>query len=239
MIRRVGMRLILSGAMFLTACGGGGSSTPVETPPAATDPDPVVTVDDDGNTSFDATTLAAQLEALPLGELTQEETDGLLLMREEEKLARDVYLALYDIHGLNIFNNISSSEQTHTDAVLALLERYRLADPVGENATGVFENVDLQQLHDALVAQGTNSLLEAFYVGAEIEELDIADIETLKAQVVDNEDIVLVYDNLLKGSRNHLRSFHRQIESNSGSYTPSHITQEQYDEIVNSDMERG
>ena len=81
MIGRLGLGLILSGAMFLTACGGGGSSTPVVTPPAATDPDPVVTVDEDGNTSFDATTLAAQLEALPLGELTQEETDGLLLMR--------------------------------------------------------------------------------------------------------------------------------------------------------------
>ena len=239
MMRQLGLGLILSGAMLLTACGGGGSSTPAVTPPVATDPDPVVTVDEDGNTSFDATTLAAQLEALPLGELTQEETDGLLLMREEEKLARDVYLALYDIHGLNIFNNISSSEQTHTDAVLALLERYSLADPVGENATGVFENVDLQQLHDALVAQGTNSLLEALYVGAEIEELDIADIENLKLQVVDNDDIILVYDNLLKGSRNHLRSFHRQIESNGGSYTPSHITQAQYDEIVNSDMERG
>ncbi|MDG0979653.1 MAG: DUF2202 domain-containing protein, partial [Halieaceae bacterium] len=92
---------------------------------------------------------------------------------------------------------------------------------------------------DALVAQGTNSLLEALYVGAEIEELDIADIENLKLQVVDNDDIILVYDNLLKGSRNHLRSFHRQVESNGGSYTPSHITQEQYDEIVNSDMERG
>lgn len=239
MIRRLGLGLILSGAMFLTACGGGGSSAPVVTPPAATDPAPVVTVDDDGNTSFDATTLAAQLDALPLGELTLEETDGLLLMREEEKLARDVYLALYDIHGLNIFNNISSSEQTHTEAVLTLLERYSLADPVGENTIGVFENVDLQQLHDALVAQGTNSLLEALYVGAEIEELDIADIENLKLQVVDNDDIILVNDNLLKGSRNHLRSFHRQVESNGGSYTPSHITQEQYDEIVNSDMERG
>ncbi len=239
MIRRLGLGFILSGAMFLTACGGGRSSAPVVTPPAATDPDPVVTVDDDGNTSFDATTLAAQLDALPLGELTLEETDGLLLMREEEKLARDVYLALYDIHGLNIFNNISSSEQTHTEAVLTLLERYSLADPVGENTIGVFENVDLQQLHDALVAQGTNSLLEALYVGAEIEELDIADIENLKLQVVDNDDIILVYDNLLKGSRNHLRSFHRQVESNGGSYTPSHIAQEQYDEIVNSDMERG
>lgn len=239
MIRRVGLGLVLSGAMFLTACGGGGSSTPAVNPPAATDPDPVVTVDADGNTSFDSTTLAAQLDAMSLDELNQEETDGLLLMREEEKLARDVYLALYEIHGLNIFNNISSSEQTHTDAVLALLERYSLTDPVGENATGVFENVDLQQLHDALVAQGTNSLLDALYVGAEIEELDIADIENLKLQVVDNDDIILVYGNLLKGSRNHLRSFYRQIESNGGTYTPTHITQTQFDEIVNSDMERG
>lgn len=238
MMKKVGVYFIFAG-MLLTACGGGGSSAPVVTPPAATDPDPVVTVDADGNTSFDSTTLAAQLDAMSLGELNQEETDGLLLMREEEKLARDVYLALYEIHGLTIFNNISSSEQTHTDAVLALLDRYSLTDPVGENAIGMFENVDLQQLHDALVARGTNSLLDALFVGAEIEELDIADIENLKLQVLGNDDIVLVYDNLLKGSRNHLRSFYRQIESNGGTYTPTHISQTQFDEIVNGDMERG
>lgn len=89
MMEKLGISLLFAIAMSLTACGGGGSSTPVVTSPAATDPDPVVTVDADGNTSFDSTTLAAQLDAMALGELNQEETDGLLLMREEEKLARE------------------------------------------------------------------------------------------------------------------------------------------------------
>jgi len=234
--------LALIATLILTACSGGGSSSPASDPVAA-DPadttDPVITVDEDGNTQFDSTALGQQLDALALGELSDAETSGLLLMREEEKLARDVYSALYDIHGLNIFTNIASSEQTHTDAVKALLDRYELVDPVGDSGAGVFENTDLQSLYDYLTALGSSSLLDALYVGAQIEELDIADIESLKAELVENDDIILVYDNLLKGSRNHLRSFHRQIESNGGSYTPQHINQEQYDDIVNSDMERG
>ncbi|MDP2030099.1 MAG: DUF2202 domain-containing protein [Thiobacillus sp.] len=59
------------------------------------------------------------IESLPGGK-----TD-LLFMREEEKLARDVYLTLYETWGLAVFSNIASSEQSHMDALLKLLRTYR------------------------------------------------------------------------------------------------------------------
>lgn len=240
--------------MLLTACGGGSSdATPVDAAAPSTDagitesdsstdaPDSeiVVSVDEDGTTIVDPSALALALEQLPVGEITDLELEGLLLMREEEKLAGDVYAALYDLHALNVFDNISASEQTHTAAMLTLLQRYAIDDPVADNPPGVFTNPDMQVLYDALVSLGTPSLMDALFVGAKIEELDIADIERLKLDVEANDDIVLVYDNLLMGSRNHLRAFNKQITNNGWTYTPEYITQAQYDDIVNSDMERG
>ena len=56
--------------------------------------------------------------------LSATEKESLLYMREEEKLARDVYNAFYDRYGLRVFSNIATSEQAHMDAVLTLLNRY-------------------------------------------------------------------------------------------------------------------
>ncbi len=63
--------------------------------------------------------------------LSQEEIDDLVYLREEEKLARDVYLHLYNTWGQWIFENIAASEQQHMDAVKTLLDRYGIHDPVG------------------------------------------------------------------------------------------------------------
>ena len=54
--------------------------------------------------------------------ISDEEATGLIFMREEEKLARDVYLTLYDVWETAVFDNIASSEQTHMDAVLMLID---------------------------------------------------------------------------------------------------------------------
>jgi hypothetical protein len=201
--------------------------------------DAIVNVDESGNTQVDASSLASQLADLPMGELTDEEEAGLLLMREEEKLARDVYNKLFELHAKKIFENIANSEQTHTDAVKALLERYDIIDPLAEDVAGQFNNIDLQMIYDQLVALGTPSLLDALRVGATVEELDIFDIARLQEQLVNNDDIDLVYENLLKGSRNHLRSFYKQIQNENADYEPVYISQEEFDAIVNSEMERG
>lgn len=125
------------------------------------------------NGNINAANLQAQITSLPTEPLNSAELTSLSVMREEEKLARDVYITLYNKWGVNIFTNISHSEQTHMDAILMLLSKYSLTDPVGNNAVGVFNNVTLQNLYNQLVAQGNTSVLDAYKVGATIEDLDI------------------------------------------------------------------
>lgn len=178
------------------------------------------------------------VEALPQEALSDAEREGLLMMREEEKLAHDVYTTLYDKWGLQIFSNIAQSEQTHTESVRTLLEKYAIADPVTDDTVGAFTNPDFTALYNDLVAQGSGSLLDALAVGALIEDLDIADLEELIAET-DNQDIALVYGNLVRGSRNHMRSFTKQIEANSGTYEPTYISADMYQEILSGDTETG
>jgi len=117
-------------------------------------------------------------------------------MREEEKLAHDVYVTLYEQWGLPIFQNISQSEQAHTEAVKALLERYGVADPA-TGTIGTFSNPELQSLYTDLIARGSQSLVEALKVGVAIEELDILDLQERLVQT-DNADIQQVFNNLLQ-----------------------------------------
>lgn len=182
--------------------------------------------------------LNSQVNNLPSESLNTDERTTLSFMREEEKLARDVYIFLYNKWALTIFNNISSSEQSHMNAILQLLNKYNLPDPVGSNGYGIFSNPVLQNLYTQLTTQGSVSLPDALKVGATIEDLDIYDLN-LALIKVDNQDITLVYNNLVKGSRNHLRSFYSNIITAGGTYTPQYITQAEFDAIINSPMEIG
>ena len=139
-------------------------------------------------------------------QLSAAEKEGLLEMREEEKLARDVYLTLGEKWKVPIFGNIADSEQRHTDAIKGLLDKYGLADPAAGNGIGEFTDPKFATLYEQLVAQGMQSLEEALKVGVAIEELDIADIKSLLIDV-EHDDIRRVYENLLAGSYNHLRAF--------------------------------
>jgi hypothetical protein len=137
--------------------------------------------------------------------LNEAEAAGILFMREEEKLAQDVYLTLYDSWGLAIFQNIARSEATHMAAMKTLIDRYGLEDPAATEI-GVFTDPALQQLYDQLVAQGNQSFADALRVGAAIEEIDILDLQEHLAET-EHADIQIIYNSLLKGSRNHLRAF--------------------------------
>jgi hypothetical protein len=182
--------------------------------------------------------VTSQIEALPTETLNADELASLQQMREEEKLARDVYAALYEKWKINVFTNILSSEQKHTDAVLTLLNKYGLADPVGTNSVGVFTDSKLQSLYTQLVTLGSTSVLDAYKVGATIEDLDIFDLE-LALSKSDNQDIKYTYDLLTMGSRNHMRSFYSQIISLGGSYSAQFISQNELVAIVSSAKETG
>ena len=182
--------------------------------------------------------LSTVVASLPAQDLSAEEEIGLTKMREEEKLARDVYQVLYEKWGAQVFGNITQSEQRHMDAIKALLDKYNLPDPVTDPSVGVFTSPEMQELYEKLVAQGEQSLVEALKVGATIEDLDLYDLYELLDQT-DNADIQRVYENLAKGSRNHLRAFTTQLSLNGVTYEAQFLTQEQVDDIITSPRERG
>ena len=143
--------------------------------------------------------------------LTEDEEEALLFMREEEKLARDVYLELNNKWGLAVFSIIAESEQRHMDAVLNLLNKYDLEDPALE--AGYFVNEELQQLYNDLMAKGNLSPIDALEVGVIIEIEDIEDLENylFDDKLTDKQDINRVFTNLLNGSYNHFAAFNSHL----------------------------
>ncbi|WP_161569203.1 DUF2202 domain-containing protein [Candidatus Oscillochloris fontis] len=171
--------------------------------------------------------------------LSAEDAEALIYMREEEKLARDVYLFLGQTWSLPIFENIAASEQTHMDALKTLLDRYGLSDPAATTAAGEFNNPDLQALYTQLVARGQISLSEALAVGAAIEEIDILDLQQ-HLTATTPADITQVFQNLVAGSENHLRAFVRQWEAQTGStYQPQYLDAASYQAIMNAENTNG
>ncbi|HNR44473.1 MAG TPA: DUF2202 domain-containing protein [Methanofastidiosum sp.] len=197
----------------------------------------VTTVTEEGYTSVNTENLEKNIPPAQTLALSDSEREDLLYMREEEKLARDVYIKLYEKWNVPIFNNISNSEQTHTDSINFLIARYGLNDPF-VNEIGKFTNMELQALYDSLMEKGNKSLEDALVVGATVEEVDIIDLKEAISNT-DKADIKTVYENLMKGSRNHLRSFVSNMKSRGYSYTPQYLSQEEFNEIVNSQIERG
>lgn len=175
-------------------------------------------------------------EDTTLEALTSVEKEDLLTLREEEKLARDVYMYAYDKYGLDISNNISQSEQMHMDKVLSLLNKYGLEDPALP-IRGEFNNQTLQTLYNDLTAQVDISELEALKVGATIEDLDIKDIEDFASRT-DKSDILDVYAKLECGSRNHMRGYYNELLLRNYTYEAQFITSAELLAIVNSDRER-
>ena len=161
--------------------------------------------------------------------LSQTEKDGLTQMREEEKLAGDVYAYFYEKYALRPFYNINKSEVVHSDAVLSLLTYFGLNDPK-INEVGKFTNPDIQALYDQLTAAGSTADL-ALATSAYIEEYDIADLQKLISES-QNDDIKTVYGHLLNGSYNHLRAFTRVLAFRGITYSPKILTATEYNVII-------
>ncbi|NCB02187.1 MAG: DUF2202 domain-containing protein, partial [Spirochaetia bacterium] len=83
----------------------------------------------------DSSEFTSSIESVVVEEAISSE-EGILLMREEEKLARDVYLTLYEKWNLRTFSNIARAEQKHMDAVAYLLSTKGIEDPVKEAKIG-------------------------------------------------------------------------------------------------------
>ena len=195
----------------------------------------IIEVAEDGTTTVIDNNLKSTLVETPA--LSETELNALIKMKEEEKLARDVYTFLYQKWESPVFFHISKAEDRHMNAVILLLKYYDSPDTLVAD-TGVFADPEVQTLYDELTAKGSISAEEAYMTGALIEEMDIKDLQEC-LDAVTNENIIRVFENLLKGSRNHLRAFNRKIVNLGLVYTTVYISQEVYDEIVNTPMEYG
>lgn len=165
--------------------------------------------------------------------LQQQEKDAILYMREEEKLARDVYDSMYEKWKVNPFGNIRQSERMHMSRMLTLVNAYGLTDPVTmlHDRPGVFADTLLQRYYHELVGTGTGSLAGALRAGARIEELDIADLDLRIAQTK-QPDILATYGDLRHASENHLRAFVRRLKMEGAGYEPVILSKEVFDQII-------
>lgn len=163
--------------------------------------------------------------------LSDEEKKAIIYLREEEKLARDVYTVLYDKWNLRVFENIKASEQRHIDAMLMLIETYDLQDPVKNDETGKFTNPEITAIYKELIDKGLSSETDALLVGATIEDMDIADLQKAIERTEDDMQ-KNIYGRLLQGSENHMRAFTRNLQSRGATYEPVYISTDEYARII-------
>jgi hypothetical protein len=170
-------------------------------------------------------------------QLSNSEKEGIILMREEEKLAHDVYKYLFEKWELNIFSNIMGAEMRHFNAMGYLIDNFELKDPAYEKP-GKFRNKTLQSLYDSLIIQGSVSETAALQVGAYIEEVDIRDLQQLINET-ENENIQMVYKNLLRASGNHLRAFTGQLANRDQTYIPVVLSGSEYETVLQTPHQKG
>jgi len=168
--------------------------------------------------------------------LTEQEKSDLIFLRQEEKLAHDVYVYAFQKHAHFVFNNITNSEQTHIDNMTALLSKYNVVDPAAGMANGVFADNDLQVLYNELIAKVNLSLADALKAAATIEDLDISDIDRFYTNTT-KADILKVYDLLNCGSRNHLRGITGQLKPLGVTYNPQFLEASNFQNIINGSHE--
>jgi len=183
---------------------------------------------------------SAETKILTGESLDDTEVHHLEFIREEEKLARDVYIVMAEKWGNPIFSLIIESEQRHMEAMRKLLEYYGIDDPVHNDRVGSFTDASIAQLYNMLIEWGNTSENDALLVGAYIEEYDIRDIwKAVKDTDVDH--INEVYTNLYEGSYNHLRGYVYNWEKSTGeTYSPywlSWLSQEEFDYCINFDTQ--
>jgi len=210
--------LALGSVMLIVGCGstGGGSG---------------------GGNSGDTTSndLPSEVQAAidaPTSTLSQELTNTLAYMGNEERLAYDVYNRLYTEWGTKQFTNIATkSEYKHISAVQDLVQKYKISDNVDftnvdlptlgymttaveDMNAGTYDISEIQKLYDSLVSQGSTSEIEALKVGCIIEVVDVNDLDR-DIEVAEKEnatDIVTVFNFLRDGSYNHYWAFDKGLK---------------------------
>lgn len=198
----------------------------------------VTLVDVNGLTEVDPVALERALDELPMGQLSEPEVEAILYLREVEKLARDVLLALGEQWENEEFRRVAESENTHSEAIKALIDRYELWDPSSVTWDGYYTNEELLALYRQFKRQGERSISDAMVAGAMVEEISILDLREYRTET-DDEDLQMVYQNLLRASRNHLRVFYALLQQQGETYESKYLRQSLFEEIVGTPPEPG
>ena len=164
------------------------------------------------------------------GKITDAQREELLLLHEEEKLARDVYNKLGKEYPLNPFKNIPRSEENHIEATASLLEYHDIPVPK-KGKPGTYDSAELQKLYRKLVKKGAKSEIAALKVGALVEEVDIRDLRQM-AEDPPSKVAKKLAEQLEAASYNHLRAFVRNLQARGVEYEPEVLTPALYKEIV-------
>jgi hypothetical protein len=147
----------------------------------------------------------------PTAPATQDEIRIMKAMREEEKLARDVYRFLAERWKVAVFSRIAEAEQQHFTTMGTMLTRYGVTDPVVTDTAGVFADERFTKLYAELTAKGVVSLKDALEVGVLVEKTDIADLEA-SLPITAKLDLKRVLTNLMMASHSHLEAFEFNLE---------------------------
>lgn len=204
--RNLFLSMVVLGAIVTLGACSNGITGAVETPTTE-----VMAADLKSGSLPEACILTGTIPDVPVpacvvsGTVNEAETAGLLFMREEEKLAGDVYAYLYAKYKLPVFLNISKSENAHVSAILRLLDGFKIADN-SSKTPGIYVNAHLADLYKQLIDMGNLSVNDALKVGVMIEQTDISDLKK-ELLLVQNASIKTVYTNLMAGSNAHLKAF--------------------------------
>lgn len=167
------------------------------------------------------------VNAIPTSELTLEQKATLAFMWDEERLARDIYLALNEITPSQTLYNIATRAETkHVESVENLIKKYDLNIFNSVDFTGGYDEEalasqndrefitpDLTVLYDVLYTKGSQSLQDALEVGCMVEVTDINDLNRDIEIAGDALDIVTVFESLRSGSYSHYWGFDNALKA--------------------------
>ena len=218
--------LALLGGCYAEAGGGSGVVVPYTlTTPA-------------GATAFTAA-VYDEIDALPYRHPDASAWDALRFAVQQEKLGRDLFLLYYDVWGDVRFLDLYEAEASHRRALVWLLDKYGIADPVHGLPDGAYADLDLQWAWDDWSSAGAAHLTDALIIGATLMEWSIAELQAQSCLAVDTADVTFLYDMLLLASRNHLRMLVSWLAAHGIRYDPVYLPLAEYLDIIETPIERG
>jgi hypothetical protein len=200
-------------------------------------PQPLAQTTIDGWTELNTEVVAELDYTHPHGMLSVEAMEGLIFLRNGERLARDVARALMDYYGSHPFFGQSEAERSHGEAIGQLMTRYALYDSVSTQLPGEFSDPYWQSEYDFYLSQAELGYIDALLVSVEIQEAALVDLRYWNSLSETDYVVVEVIRALLLATRNHLRLLNNELESVGYEYTPMYLSGAAYADIVYSPLE--